>query len=256
MRRALLSLTIALALLIGAVHLLDIPLANGLRRVSAPIGAWMNQAGSRFYRIGSELSDLGSLRSRLEAAEDEVTRLRLRTIGQERLEAENRQLREELAFMRTHELDIVMADIINYQPDGSRDMLRINLGSEDGITPQMAVVSNGVLVGVVKEVMPRSAGVLLVSDVSFRAVVEVGETSGVMRGQVGGGMIVERLPRNQGIKSGDLVITSGQDGVFPPGLLIGSVRSLAQAPGGIFDTAQITPERLARELQVVGVVRE
>ncbi|MEX0748453.1 MAG: rod shape-determining protein MreC [Candidatus Saccharimonadales bacterium] len=256
MRRLIaLSLGVIISLIL-AVRLLGWPLETVAARLLHPIGQTLHTAGVRLGSAVSELPRVGRLQSTLDEQAREISDLRRQAVSLERLREQNRQLRDELGFLRSHNFDAVPADVVNYQPDSTRNMLRINVGSSDGIEPDMPVISAGVLVGVVQATEERFATVLLLGDTDFRALVEVNGTSGVLRAQIGGVQVVERLPRDQGVQAGDIVTTSGQDGVFPPGLLVGTVSSLAQAPGEVFDTAQLQPELDPRRLQTVTVLRQ
>lgn len=256
MKRALVVAFSLLVIAISSVYVFDWPLHQGLSRVIDPVGSSLQQAGSRAYRALGEIPHLGRLQSELNQLEDEVTELRLETVSMNRLEEENRQLRNELEFARDYELEMQAADIVNHQPIPGRGFMKIAAGSNQGIAEDMPVVSEGVLLGRVDAVESDYSTVILASDTDFRALVDVEDSSGILRGQVGGGIIVERLESNAGLSEGDTVVTNGEDGIFPSDLLIGTVRSLEEGSGQIFQTASIDHELDPREMRAVMVVTE
>lgn len=241
-------------LAIALIHMFNIPLRPAFNTVLAPLGVDGNRA-SEALRV-TVADALGVSSSEARELRSEVASLRLQQLELERLREQNRQLRAELDFAREADIPTLQADVVNYNPDPTRDLLRLNRGKRDGIEKGMPVVADSALVGVVEDADPRTADVELVTDINFRALARSEQNAeGVIKGQVGGGVELDRLPRNQDLDIGDLVETSGQDGVYPPGLLVGSVRSIARDPGEVFDTAQIEPEVTSRNLHVVTVLQ-
>lgn len=242
-----------IALVALSVNVFNVPVREQFGRVLNPIGSIGNNWAQTLQSNVSDWFNLGSYDS--SEVEGELTQLRLETVELERLRQQNRQLRQELNFIRDNEFNTIQADVVTYQSDAARDVLRINVGSDDGIEADMPIVAESALVGVVDEVYSNSADVLLVTDVNFRALAEVGsQAEGVVTGGPGGSVTIDRLPQDGAASLGEVVATSGRDGTFPRGLLIGTVRSIAQEPGAVFDTAQIAPSVTYRDLEIVTVI--
>lgn len=246
--------TVAAVVLLVAV--LGLPVNNWLSSWTGPLGSALTSGGSSLrqqissWRGGDEEQELQDLRSRL-------IQLRLQLAEMDRLKNENDELRQELEFTREVDFDTLPANVVNYQPDPTRSMLRINVGTSDGIETGMPVVADGALIGVVDSVAKRTADVLLLGDTDFRALAMISgpKTPGVIKGQIGDGLTMEQLPRSESVEDGDIVVTSGLDGVYPRGLLIGSISSISEAPGSVFMVAQVDPTIDPRQRLVVTVIR-
>lgn len=241
-----------IVILFLAIHVAGVPIRDSAQRILRPLGISLNtlaQAVERQIYLGDNAG--GDHTSRTE-----VNQLRTEVLELDRLREENQQLKEELSFVHGTERETITTEVINYNPDQSRDAVRIHAGSDHGIEPDMPVVAQSALVGRVRHVSAKTAEVVLVTDTTFRVLsrVESGP-EGVLRGQIGGGLTLYQLPRDPDIDTGDVVSTSGLDGVYPPGILIGTVRSLARTPGEVLSTAQITPAVKHRDLHVVTVIR-
>ncbi len=253
MRRTVwISLSVIAALIIG-VYVLHLPLRGGVQRILSPVGIELNQVAQtiehQIYYAPRSDSPINP------ETQTQINQLRNDTLELERLKRENSQLKEELSFVAATSRETVTTEVVNYGTDHSRDMMRINAGSNQGIEEGMPVVAQSALVGRVTDVSATTAEIVLATDTTFRALAIVDpDTEGVLKGQIGGGLILDQLPRDAAISKGDLVKTSGLDGDYPPGILIGSIRSVASTPGGVLSTAQVTPAAYPRDLQVVTVI--
>ncbi|WP_022854608.1 rod shape-determining protein MreC [Thermodesulfobacterium thermophilum] len=135
-----------------------------------------------------------------------------------------------------------------YKPfDYFSDLIFIDKGSKDGVMPQMPVlaIAGGeavALIGQVVEVYNHWSKVILINHPSFAADVKVLRTGdrGILRGRAESHPFVYYLPSDAQVKSGDEVLTSGQDGLFPPGLLVGQIVNVYRDPAqSIFKMAEI-----------------
>jgi len=145
----------------------------------------------------------------------------------------------------------------------------IDKGSDDGISPQMPVLAAAAgeavsLIGQVVEVYSSWSKVILLTHPSFAADVKVLTDNstenelnrGILRGKGEKYCSVEYLPLYSQIKKGDLVITSGFDELFPPGLLIGEIVSIKRSKkeSGLFKVANVQPLVDFREIDLVFIL--
>ena len=221
------------------------PLSKPLTRLGQSVGGFF-----------TELTQLGSLNSKNNQLEQENAQLREQVAQLKQLETENQQLRAQLQFPSQSNLQLLGADVVAFAPDTIHELLVINRGSKDGVTVGMPVVSGGQLIGKISQVSGASSFVLLVNDASFRALVidQETKTPGIIKGQAGGAVVMERIPQTQSINNDDTIITNGQDGEFPPGLIIGKVSGVSNDSQSIFKNAQIQQVVNPYELRVVLVV--
>lgn len=253
MRKALWSGAIVTVGIVLAVYLLDIPIREGAGRILNPVGKELNIVGQGMKHRAQFI--FTSSTPEKDEMQYELNRLRVDNLELQRLREENKQLRQELSFENSSDLETMPADVVNYNPDATRDKLRINIGRDQGIEEGMPVLAQSALVGKVESVSASTSDILLITDISSRALVEVeGGEEGVLKGQIGGGLVLEQLPGSADINAGDTVSTSGRDGTYPPGILVGDINTIVETPGEIFYSAQVDPAVSARDLQVVMVV--
>ncbi|MDO8512232.1 MAG: rod shape-determining protein MreC [bacterium] len=174
------------------------------------------------------------------------------------IDAENKVLREQLRLLPKNKFQLVSADVIAHSTDGGKDVLIINRGNRDGIKENMPVIMNdGVVVGKIARADNLVATVMLMTDVDFKlAAIVVGtKAPGLIHGTKGLDVSLEEVPRAEKIKIGESVVTTGVDGVFPPDLLVGKIRSVDAPENEIFQSAKVTPVIDIRQARIVSVIR-
>ncbi len=140
-----------------------------------------------------------------------------------------------------------------------RQAVAIDRGSDDGLRQGMVVLSEGgSLVGTVSRLYADHAWVTLLTDPRSAINVSVqtgqGDSRGVAVGRVGQMPALEMVPREAGVEDGDLVVTSGLGGKFPPGLLVGVARSVRAHPQDVFVRAEVEPAAPLSRLRTVLVL--
>jgi rod shape-determining protein MreC len=112
------------------------------------------------------------------------------------------------------------ADIVNIQLDSLRQRVLIDRGTLNGVTPGQAVLDDDGVVGQTMHVGPWSAQVILITDPEHALPVQI-ERTGLRTIAVGAGdatsLALPYLPANADVRAGDVLVTSGLGGVFPPG---------------------------------------
>jgi rod shape-determining protein MreC len=115
--------------------------------------------------------------------------------------------------------------------DQSR-VLYIDKGSNDGLKVDQAVITPDGIVGKLREVFPHTAQVLVIDDQSSGAGVLLATTRirAILHGSQGGRIVITNLTPDERIKPGEQVLTSGGDQVYPRGLAVGTIESIAPDP--------------------------
>lgn len=199
------------------------PVQRATSWVSGTVGGFFRQVGS----FGSTASENDRLTRRLKAAE-----LELRN-AQDAV-AENERLRELLNLKEKTGYNQVAARVI--ARDGSMwfNTVTISRGSSSGIALNMPVVTSGGIVGRVIAVSPWTAQVMLITDEKAAAgaiIGKLGESGalGSVRGLGNSGLVEMRYVSGlQKVETGDYIMTTGQDGIYPPGLNVGEVVEVKQ----------------------------
>jgi rod shape-determining protein MreC len=145
---------------------------------------------------------------------------------------EGRRLQALLAFREKYVGSTVAAQVIGASGSDQSRTLTIDKGSRDGLKPDMAVITPDGIVGKLRDVFPTTAQVLEINDQSSGAGVILASTRirAILRGTVGGSAQIGNLTADSRIKPGEQVLTSGGDQVYPRGLPVGTIQSIAPDP--------------------------
>lgn len=178
--------------------------------------------------------------------EAQVSSLRMEKeqLVQERAEAE--RLRKLLGFTQASpERTYVGARVVGIRlgPPG-RQLVTIDRGSDQGVGRLMPVVTADGVVGRVHAVNGSTADVLLLVDTYSSIAVRVDRSRA--RANVRGtgkpdGARLEYALRSEDLIEGDVLVTSGTDGIFPRGLTVGKVTQIRRSPQGLFQDATVVP---------------
>lgn len=183
-------------------------------------------------------------RTRLRAVEIEALQARFDTTvallaSQAELGAENARLRALLSLRERASPAFVSASALRPGTRGSESMFLLDVGAEDGVAVNDPVVSADGLVGVVREVGPRSALALDWTHPDFAVSVMTpdAEVFGIVEARAGAFREVDRLildgiPFYTVLEPGEILITSGQGFLFPRGIRVGTILSLAETEAG------------------------
>jgi len=150
------------------------------------------------------------------------------------------------------------AQVTGVDPSGWFKTVVINRGTRDGIAKGMAVVAAEGLVGHVIKAFDGSAMVLLVIDPTSAVdgLVQRSRFRGIVEGESIERCRFKYLVRKADVKRGDVVISSGLDGIFPKGLPVGTISEVFKTHTGLFQEAKIHPFVSFARLEEVLVVLE
>jgi rod shape-determining protein MreC len=192
-------------------------------------------------------------RLRAELAREETQRARLAE-----LEAETLHLSDMLELKQVLALKSAAANVIGGDASGLARTLVLEGGSNQGFEAGMAVLSTEGVVGKLIAVGPSSSRVLLINDhnSALDAFDQRSRIRGIVAGVVDDGLVMKYVDRSEDVKSGDTIVTSGLDGVFPRGLLVGEVTSVVREGPGLFLTVNLAPAADFRRLEQVLVLTQ
>jgi rod shape-determining protein MreC len=235
------------------------------------IRVWAQAALSPFQRgvtgvggFGLNLFDrLGQMRTA--QAENERLRARLAEAENELRDArqardENERLKGLLGFGQEAGYETVPARVIARDPSVWFNTVIINRGTADGIDLNMPVATPEGVVGRVVAVSPVSSQVMLLTDERAAAGAVVGQLGasnaiGSVRGFGRNGLLEMRyVPGLETVNQGDYVVTTGQDGIYPPGLSVGTVVEVTPGTVTTPHTIRVKPGARLDSLQEVLVL--
>ena len=206
-------------------------------------GFWHNYVNLR--QIGQENDALKQRLSQLEVA-----------LQRERaLAGQTRMLQELLDLKKATPLSTTPAAIIASGASPDFRTMTLDKGSSQGLAADMPVIAPAGIVGRVILPTPRAAKVQLIIDRNAAAagLVERTRAQGVVIGTGSDRMRFEYVPGTADLKEGDRVVTSGLDGIYPKGFVIGQIESIERSAGE-FSNVLIRPAVNLSSLETVLVV--
>ena len=196
------------------------PLQNASSKASGATTGFFQQ----IWNFRSTAQQNEQLKERLMQVEQELNTARQAT-------AENQRLQALLNLKEQIKIQSVPARVIARDPSVWFNTITINRGSSSGIEMNMPVVTGGGIVGRVITVSPWASQVMLITDEKAGAGAVVGQLGqsgalGSVRGRADLGVSLIEMRYVSGlekVEAGDSVMTTGQDGIYPPGLNVGRV---------------------------------
>ncbi|MEO7052054.1 MAG: rod shape-determining protein MreC [Rhodanobacter sp.] len=157
---------------------------------------------------------------------------------------QNERLKQLLDTQHSLALNVQLARVIGVDLGAYRYELTLNMGSRDGVKPGQPVIDAHGVMGQVKEVLPHTAIVMLITDPAHAVPVTIARTGlrTVAYGTRDGDQLsLPNLPLAAQVRVGDKLLTSGIGGRFPPGFPVGRIDHVATAPTGVFQIALAEP---------------
>jgi rod shape-determining protein MreC len=172
------------------------------------------------------------------------------------LKLSNSRLRNLLNFEKTITDRVLSAEVIGKDPSPWFKTVLIDKGKNDGVETGMAVVVPKGIAGQVTDVSSNYSKVLLIIDhnSAVDALVQNDRARGIIKGGSEGQCSFKYVLRKHDIESGDIVVSSGLDGVFPKGLAVGYVSKVIKPKSGIFQEVTVTPYVDFEKLEEVLIV--
>jgi len=261
----------------GPLHTVQLGAAEVLRPVRSVVAAGakpFQEAGEKVESV-LDTSEQAALQRELQEAKELAAQA-------SRLERENARLRELLKGERSFYEYGPLARVVAPVGNQFTNRIQIDVGTEDGIKPQMPVVAGeNTLVGRTTESVSRStAQVMLLTDREFHAGVRIippaefdpasGQLSpavtaenvsygeGLLGTNVEGYLGIEYVDMSSRAEEGDYVVTSGRAGarqlLFPPGLFVGTIESVSSQDIDQFKKIVLEPAMNVDDLEEVRVI--
>jgi rod shape-determining protein MreC len=221
-----------------------------------PVSRSLVGAGSSTNEALNNLGHISQLASENQRLVRENADLRQRLAADAETRRDNELLRRQLGLEVAGAARQVAAEVVAFQPDSYRQFVTINKGAKDGLKPGMGAMSEGVLVGTLLDVQPATAKIMLVTDPEFKLAAKDQDTAalGIIQGQLGSGLTMDKIGQTDQVKPGDTVTTSGLGGLVPAGLFIGQIQAVNTRQNAIFQSAQVSSPLKSNRLRFVFVV--
>jgi len=212
----------------------------------------MHAAGDlwhHYFYLVSVSQENDRIKGELDRAIEKVTRI-------EEVELANQRLRQLLNFKQTAQLTVLPAEVISRDPSAWFKTMIIDKGRADGLRKGLPVVLPQGVAGQVVEVAERYAKIMLIIDrnSAVDALIQSNRARGVIKGFSADHCILEYVLRKHEVKVGDIVISSGLDGVYPKGLRIGEVEAVSNSETDIFKRITVRPYVDFEQLEEVLII--
>jgi rod shape-determining protein MreC len=227
---------------IWAVAAFD-PFQRSLRGITdATTRVWRTYGG--LWRAQQENQEL-----RRELA---ATRSQLHQVAEDA--AESDRMRRLLDFKAHAPFQTVAAEIIAFSPGASSNAILIDKGTDYGLVPDLAVITPAGIVGKIISVFRHSSQVLLITDPSsgVGTMLERSRAQGVLKGTGNNLCHLDYIMNEESVASGEAVVTSGLDQIYPKGLPAGTV--LRVGDSNIYKGIVVRPAAPLDSLETVLVV--
>lgn len=206
-----------------------------LQKALHAIGATMRNLQLNYVAFKDLWNENATLKAQIAALEAERNRLFEAKLANDRL--------MELLEIRTRILrESVAATVISNSASSWFRTITVDKGSDAGIHQGMAVITPRGVVGKVVSMDKNTAKVLLLTDhkSGLDIITQRTRVRGIVSGSVDGEPIVKYMGRNEDVRPGDRLITSGLDGTFPKGLLVGTIVGIEDEAPGLFQRVRVS----------------
>lgn len=227
----LISLLVCFILLFGSISGRLGGVENILSTPLQFISTFFNQAARSINDIFSNFSDNQTLRERNAELEEALARSQAELVELREIASDAARLAELLDYVSaTDNQETLTAEVIGYDQNSLIRTIIINKGARDGVAVGMPVVTKQGLVGRIIDVTALAARVLLITDPSssVSARLQTSRAQGIVQGRLTGNLRMGLIPLEASVEVGDVVLTSGLGGNFPPDIVIGQVTSVRQ----------------------------
>jgi rod shape-determining protein MreC len=176
---------------------------------------------------------LQQVREENERLKQEVSGLQIKLQQERSLAQQSQSLQKLLDLKMNTALSTTAGNVIAGSASPEFRTITIDKGTSDGVHADMAVIAPAGVVGRVIQPSPRASKVQLLIDrnAAAGALVERTRAQGVVVGTGAGELRMDYVPGSADVKAGDIVVTSGIDGIYPKGFTIGQIQSVRRGAG-------------------------
>lgn len=240
-------------LLLDSTGFLKLP-KTILQTVTVPVQFGLYQTGVGFGRQFEFI-----ILARKASLENKALRLQL---GE--LLTENSSLRSQLKETESlvdqyNKLNPQTYDLLPSRVLGSSRYLTLDKGLNDGISVGQVVVYKDLYIGQIKQVSPKTSEVLLETDPDSKIASftqgSQGRAKGILQGQFGSELLMDKILHQEEIAVGDLVYSEGTEGKLPKGLILGKISQVLERQNEVFKQAKVSPVFNIIDLDVVSIMR-
>lgn len=229
--------------------------------VLSPFQQAISWVGSQLNYVTSNIWEIYTVHEQNKMLRNEVEQLREQNLQASEFAAENARLRALLGYKQAAmQFDLVASRVIGRESATWSSMIVIDRGTSDGVQNNMAVVTEKGLVGHVTEAGLNSSKVQLIMDPrsSVGTLVQRPESrvTGIVEGDMENPTMprMVNIPKTADVVEGDIIVTSGFGGVYPKGLVVGTIAALKNETGGLLKYGVVETAVNFQKLEDVAVI--
>ena len=222
-----------------------------------PFERAIHGSGEGLNGLWNDYVDLRHTKDQNKELQQTIDRLRLEQAELREDALQGQRLQAMLKFRENYVYQTEPAQVIGTSGSSQSRVIYLDRGAEDGLKPDMAVITGDGIVGKVRDVFPHTAQVLMINDQTSGAgvVLETTRIRGILRGNATGQPQVINILADTRIQKGEPVLTAGGDQIFPRGLPVGVVDNVQRDPErGSFINVVIKPAADLQHLDEVLVI--
>jgi rod shape-determining protein MreC len=169
---------------------------------------------------------------------------------------ENERLKKILQLSSERSDYITTAKVIARDPTNWFQTLSINKGKKEGIAKDMVAVASAGPVGRIHRVFDGGAGIILITDVNSSVAVRLQKSriEGILEGRGDNTCYLKYISKEVNVEAGEKLITSGLDGIYPRGLLIGYVSNVIKEGEEMFQEIEVSPLQNLSSVEEVAIL--
>ncbi|UQZ89231.1 rod shape-determining protein MreC [Deltaproteobacteria bacterium Smac51] len=233
------------------------PMASAVLEVVGPVENILTSSARGVENIWRRYFSLVGLTRENDILREIIDRQERQIVQLNEYKAANDRLTGLLKFRDSTPMTIMKpAHVLAWDPGPWFRSVIISAGSNEGVAVDQSVLHNKGVVGRVVEVTPHYARVLLATDFnsSIDAFIQRTRAVGILSGQGGKPLNLKYVRKDEDVRPGDLVVTSGLDGFFPKGVALGTVSRVDRHSADLFVSVEVTPTVSFDRLEEVLVV--
>ena len=224
--------------------------------VVTPPEMLLHATGRGIRGVWTNYVDLIHVRKQNKDLKAELDQLRLEEDSLAEDARQGQRLQALLGFKEKYVYKTVAAQVIGTSGTEQSRVLLIDKGSDDGLKPDLPVITPDGIVGKTRDVFAHTSQVLEISDATSGAgvILETTRIRGVLRGDSWGQPEIVNVSPDERIKRGEAVLTSGGDAIYPRGLAVGVVDRVVSQPEGTLVNVLVKPSANLGRLEEVLVI--
>ena len=217
------------------------PASALLLEAMLPLQLGATVVGRGVERVWDQYFDLHSVRRENDTLRQQVVELKQRIQQLVEMGLANQRLQRLLDLQTTIEAPTVAARVVGRSPGLWASRLVLDRGTQNGMREDLAVLAPAGVVGRIVSTTAHTARVLLASDPSsgIDAFVQRTRERGIVVGTGNGQARLKYVPKGADVRVGDVLLASGQEGIFPKGHPLGSVFRIGTMGGEMFEDVEV-----------------